>query len=165
MRPWKEKSSHIGRGVIHRTKNIPVTDWRLKSSKHSFLSYEYGYQATNFHINYIRHNTTHSCKAPPIAPPSSGGRPPRLGDHFYLDSSAVSQKRDHCTYISLGVVCRAKLSGLKSTVLQLSLACPQTDWKLYYPPVFSLAYLRHVGSTSLQYRVSFGVGIGIIHVL
>ena len=81
---------------MHPWKDIPVTYWRLKSSKHSFLSYEYGYQATNFHINYVRHNTTHSCKAPPIAPPSSGGRPPRLGDHFYLDSSAVSQKRDHC---------------------------------------------------------------------
>ena len=29
--------------------------------------------------------------------------------------------------------------------------------------VFSPAYLRHVGPTSLQYRVSFDVGIGIIH--
>ena len=34
------------------------------------------------------------------------------------------------------MVCRAKLSvpsGLISIVLQLSLACPQTDWKLHYP--------------------------------
>ena len=31
--------------------------------------------------------------------------------------------------------------------------------------VFSLAYLRHVGPINLQYRVSFSVGIGIIHVL
>ena len=27
-------------------------------------------------------------------------------------------------------------------------------------PVFSLAYLRHVGPTSLQYRIPFDVGMG-----
>ena len=31
--------------------------------------------------------------------------------------------------------------------------------------VFSPAYLRNVGPTSLQYRIPFDVGIGIIHVL
>ena len=31
--------------------------------------------------------------------------------------------------------------------------------------VFSLAYLRHVGPTSLHYRIPFDVGIGIIHML
>ena len=34
-----------------------------------------------------------------------------------------------------------------------------------YPAVFSLAYLRHVGPTSLQYKVSFDVGMGIFHTL
>ena len=31
--------------------------------------------------------------------------------------------------------------------------------------VFSLAYLRHVGPTSLHYRIPFDVGIGTIHML
>ena len=96
-----------GTGIFLARWITPLPIWELfsfqgrstveKFHSHSFLSCEYGYQATNFHINYVRHNTAHSCKAPPIAPPSSGGRPPRLGDHFYSDTSAVSQKRDHCT--------------------------------------------------------------------
>ena len=42
---------------------------------------------------------------------------------------------------------------------------PISHSRSHFLPVFSLAYQRFVGPTSLQYRVSFDVGIGIIHVL
>ena len=35
------------------------------------------------------------------------------------------------------------------------------NWSGYWSAVFSLAYLRHVGPTSLQYRIPFDVGNGI----
>ena len=51
----------------------------------------------------------------------------------------------------------------------IKLTCTFGKERIPVIPVFSLAYLRHVGPASLQYRVqyrvSFDVGIRIIHVL
>ena len=52
-----------------------------------------------------------------------------------------------------------------SISLLLALTHKQNSRSWFKDSVFSLAYLRHVGPTSLRYRFSFGVGIGIIHVL
>ena len=61
-------------------------------------------------------------------------------------------------------LCILYTSTKMSTVTAGNLADSNLTMHLPFT-VFSLAYLRHVGPTSLQYRFSFGVGIGIIHVL